>query len=116
MFLLPYIIITVLALSGCSSNQQTPNETTHYMPSDETTEEPSKESIEAPTQETTHSEEAIQKAIQKVKAKALYITGNVAGFKFKEENINYYVAYINAINGQSAKSPDISRLNEINKL
>lgn len=51
-----------------------------------------------------------------VKAKALYITGNVAGFKFDEENINYYSDYIKAISKQSDKSPDASRLDEINKL
>lgn len=51
-----------------------------------------------------------------VKAKALYLTGNVAGFKFEEENIDYYVDYINSINGESDKSVDKSRLDELNKL
>ena len=51
-----------------------------------------------------------------VKAKTLYITGNVAGFKFQEEDIDYYVEYINALNGTSGKSPDASRLDEVSKL
>lgn len=51
-----------------------------------------------------------------VKAKTLYITGNVAGFKFQEEDIDYYAEYINALNGTSGKSPDASRLDEVSKL
>ena len=57
-----------------------------------------------------------KKEIKTVKAKALYITGNVAGFKFEEENIDYYADYINALNGESGQGPDKSRLDEINKL
>ena len=57
-----------------------------------------------------------EREIKTVKAKSLYITGNIAGFKFQEENIDYYVDYINALSGQSGKSPDASRVDEINKL
>ena len=51
-----------------------------------------------------------------VKAKALYLTANVAGFDFKEEDVNYYADYIRSLSGQSDKSADTSRLEEINKL
>lgn len=54
--------------------------------------------------------------LQTVKAKALYITGNVGGFKFQEEDIDYYAEYISALSGQSGKSADSSRLDEVNKL
>ncbi len=57
-----------------------------------------------------------EKELKTVKAKALYITGNVAGFKFQEENIDYYADYINALSGQSGRAPDASRLDKINKL
>jgi len=51
-----------------------------------------------------------------VKAKSLYITGNVAGFKFQEEDIDYYADYIRAISGQSGKPVDSSKLEDVNKL
>ena len=51
-----------------------------------------------------------------VKAKALYLTSNVAGFDFKEEDVDYYADYIRLISGQSNKPADTSRLSEINKL
>jgi len=54
--------------------------------------------------------------INTVKAKALYLTANVAGFKFKEEDINYYAEYIKSISGESIKPVDTSRMSEINKL
>lgn len=52
----------------------------------------------------------------KTKAKALYLTANVAGFSFDEEDISYYGEYIKSISGESDKPIDISRLDEINKL
>lgn len=51
-----------------------------------------------------------------VKAKALYLTANVAGFGFDEGNIDYYANYIKAISGESGQPADTSRLGEINKL
>ncbi len=57
-----------------------------------------------------------EKLLKTVKAKTLYITGNVAGFKFNEDHINYYVDYINALNGKSGKAPDASKLDTVNKL
>jgi len=51
-----------------------------------------------------------------VKAKALYLSANVAGSGFSEENVDYYAKYIMAISGQSGETPDTSRLNQINKL
>ena len=54
--------------------------------------------------------------IKTVKARALYITANVAGFQFKEEDINYYAEYIKSISGESIKPVDTSRMSEINKL
>ncbi|MHC1719847.1 MAG: putative glycoside hydrolase [Clostridiaceae bacterium] len=52
----------------------------------------------------------------KVKAKALYLSANVAGAGFNEENVDYYAKYILAISGQSGEAPDASRLNQISKL
>ena len=51
-----------------------------------------------------------------VKAKALYLTANIAGFDFNEEDIDYYAEYIRAISGESGKAADTSRMSEINKL
>ena len=51
-----------------------------------------------------------------VKAKALYLTANVAGFDFNEEDVDYYADYISEISGESGKAVDTSRLGEINKL
>ena len=57
-----------------------------------------------------------EKELKTVKAKALYITGNVAGFKFKEEDVAYYADYVKAISGQSGLKADTARLDDINKL
>jgi hypothetical protein len=54
--------------------------------------------------------------LQTEKAKALYLTGNVAGFKFQEEDIDYYADYVLALSGQSGETPDTSRLGDVNKL
>jgi len=54
--------------------------------------------------------------INTVKARALYITANVAGFQFEEEDIKYYAEYIKSISGESIKPVDTSRMSEINKL
>jgi len=51
-----------------------------------------------------------------VEVKALYITANVAGFSFAEEDVDYYAEYIRAKSGQSGKPADGSRMAEINKL
>jgi hypothetical protein len=51
-----------------------------------------------------------------VKAKALYMTSNVAGFNFDEEDIQYYANYILALSGQSGQPVDESRLDDVNKL
>lgn len=54
--------------------------------------------------------------LDRVKAKALYLTSNVAGFDFNEADVDYYADYIRAISGQSGKSADASRLGDVNKL
>ena len=54
--------------------------------------------------------------INTVKARALYLTANVAGFGFNEEDINYYAEYIKSISGESINPVDTSRMSEINKL
>lgn len=53
---------------------------------------------------------------KKVKAKALYLTANVAGFDFRQEDIDYYADYIRALSGESGKPADTARMDEINKL
>ncbi len=51
-----------------------------------------------------------------VKARALYLTANVAGSGFTEDNVSYYAAYIRSLSGESGLPADTSRLDEINKL
>lgn len=51
-----------------------------------------------------------------VTAKALYMTANVAGMNFSEEDIAYYADYVRAVSGQSGKAADESRMADINKL
>lgn len=54
--------------------------------------------------------------IKTVKAKAIYLTANVAGFDFSEEDVKYYAEYIKSISGQSGEPADTSRMDDINKL
>lgn len=54
--------------------------------------------------------------IKTVKAKALYLTANVAGFGFNEEDIEYYAEYIRSMSGESDKPADTSRMDQVNKL
>ena len=51
-----------------------------------------------------------------VKAKALYLTANVAGFDFNEEDVDYYAEYIRSLSGESDKPADTGRIDEVNKL
>lgn len=57
-----------------------------------------------------------EQELNTVKAKALYLTANVAGFGFEEEDVAYYADYIRAISGKSGKPVDTSRMDDINKL
>ena len=133
-----YLIIIISIISGCSPNQETlsgeglEGDNTLGESEDsegELTEEEKQEILLAERKELEDTRKAElgefyiplpalgeEKELKTVKAKALYITGNVAGFKFKEENIQYYADYINAINGKSGETADKSRLDEINKL
>lgn len=138
-YLLLSLIIIMTILSGCASNDKTPSQNINNEGAstdiDETPEvaEVSEEDklkslqLEREELEKTRKEEMAEfyvplpplgedNELQTIKAKALYITGNVAGFKFNEEDIDYYADYINAISGKSGKSPDASRLDDINKL
>lgn len=136
-FLLFSLIIMTLLLSGCSQKKLTPNESVkengssgEEAPKEPELSEEDKQKVlqlEREELEKTRKEElgefyvplpslGEEKELKTVKAKSLYITGNVAGFKFQEEDIDYYSDYINALNGQSGKSPDTSRLDDVNKL
>ena len=128
LLLLFSLIIISLAIVGCSSSKNADGENVK--------EEKSSMKKKASAEEIQAEREELEKVrkeelgefyvplpsleddgeVETVKAKSLYITGNVAGFGFDEEHIDYYVDYINALNGQSGKSPDGSRLDEINKL
>ena len=130
-------LITLLVISGCSLK----NKATEVSRSDEVSNEvdnredeelSEKEELEILQKEREELEKTRreemgefyvplpdlgeEKKLPTVKAKALYITGNVAGFTFEEENIDYYANYINALNGRSGQEADKSRLGEINKL
>ncbi len=137
-FLLFSLIIMMLVFSGCETIADTYKDAvkeTELPVKEETPAEPEiseedkqKALIEERAElEKTRKEElgefyvplhplGEEKELKTVKAKTLYITGNVAGFKFQEEDIDYYADYINALNGTSGKSPDSSRLDDINKL
>ncbi len=54
--------------------------------------------------------------LRTVKARALYLTANVAGFDFSEEDIAYYAEYIRTMRGKAKAPADTSRMDEINKL
>src|SRR5690554_1093190 len=58
----------------------------------------------------------VDNELKTVKAKAFYLTGNVAGFQFQQEDIDYYADYVLALSGQSGETPDPSRLGDVNKL
>lgn len=138
MFLFSLVIICLI-FTGCSPNQQTSSEAVkendQLIKSEGNTKdsELSEKEKEQNLQEERDDLEKIRKKelgefyvplvplgeereIPAVKAKALYITGNVGGFKFQEENIDYYADYIRAISGESEKTVDKSRLETINKL
>ncbi len=54
--------------------------------------------------------------LKTVKAKALYLTANVSGFNFNEDDIHYYADCIDSMAKGSPKPEDPDRLAEINKL
>ena len=127
-----------LAISGCSTNQDAANkdvgedgtsmENEKNAEGEELSEEEKQKAMETEREELekTRKEELGEfyvplpplgdDKVDTVKAKSLYITGTIAGFEFEQERIDYYVEYINALNGKSGNSPDTSRLDEINKL
>ncbi len=120
-------LIVILTLSGCSKNEKLeaskdPSEAIEVEELSEEEKEKEREELEQVRREEMGEYYVPlpplgeNNDLQTVKAKALYLTGNVAGFNFQEENIDYYANYINAINGTSEESADKSRLDEINKL
>jgi len=137
------LIVATAVISACSKDQQTMTPTSNDMPTEQISETASQEATQETTLSEAAIQKVLQderdalektrkealgafyvplpplgeeKLLQTVKAKTLYITGNVAGFKFNEDHINYYVDYIHALNGQSGKAPDASKLDTINKL
>lgn len=120
-----YILVLSLILAGCSA----PKSQTASTPEDDVkTGVVEKEQLKAWAElETKRKAELgefyvplpkpdMKPELTTVKAKALYLTANVAGFDFAEEDIEYYADYIRAISGQSGKPADAGRLSEINKL
>lgn len=57
-----------------------------------------------------------ERKVVDAEAKAVYVTSNVAGFKFDIEDIEYYADYVRSISGQSGVTADSSRLGDVNKL
>ena len=132
-------ILVLSLLSGCAQEPvepiQEPQETEEAVEPEEVPEEEEmseEEKMQILIQEREDLEETrkvemgefyvplppldIDNELQTQKAKALYLTGNVAGFQFQEEDIDYYADYVLALSGQSGESPDSSRLGEVNKL
>jgi hypothetical protein len=57
-----------------------------------------------------------ERVLVDAEAKAVYMTSNVAGFRFDLEDIEYYADYVRSISGQSGVAVDSSRLGDVNKL
>lgn len=60
--------------------------------------------------------EDLTKDITTVEAKALYVTGNIAGFKFDEANIALYSKYIAYISGNSDEAVTLTEVDGVNRL
>ena len=138
LYLLLSLIIMISLLSACGANEDPVDKTNNDNPPSQAEDIPQVPELsqeekqkllqdERDALEKTRKEEmgefyvplpalGEENEAQTVKAKSLYITGNVAGFKFQEEDIDYYAEYIQAISGQSGKSPDGSRLDDVSKL
>ncbi|WP_422487012.1 putative glycoside hydrolase [Gudongella sp. DL1XJH-153] len=138
-FIFLLIILAFSLLTGCSATPQQPEDNVQEL-------EEAVEADEIPEEDEISEEDRIKalieerKALEEIrkeemgdfyvplpaigeeqelqteKAKALYLTGNVAGFQFQEEDIDYYADYILALSGQSGETPDSSRLDQVNKL
>lgn len=129
MTILMLSIASCLALQGCTPNEsvktmiKTEERKFEDLPEREK-EELTKERAELEAQRKAQLGEFYvplpplgqEREVKTVKAKALYLTSNVAGFGFDEGNIDYYANYIKAISGESGQPADASRLGEINKL
>jgi len=50
------------------------------------------------------------------KAKALYMTSNIAGFNFEEEDVELYADHIRYLAGESTEAVDQARLSDVNRL
>lgn len=131
-----YILMLSIVLSGCYSRPvQTQNPPASLDVVDSVEKDFNKLSAEKKAEKVKEREqlEAQRKAemgefyvplpalgqepsLETVKAKALYLTANVAGFDFSEEDITYYADYIRAIRGEPGKAADTARMADINKL
>jgi hypothetical protein len=131
-----YLLILSLILFGCADRsiqtQSPPQDVKTTDPvekdSGKTPEQKKAEQIKARAElETQRKAEAgefyvplpalgQEQELTTVKAKALYLTANIAGFDFNDADVDYYADYIRAISGESGKAPDTSRMSEINKL
>lgn len=69
--------------------------------------------VPLPTLETI---EDLNQEIKTVEAKALYVTGNIAGFKFDEANIALYSSYIAYISGNSDQVVTAAEVDGVNRL
>ena len=115
-----YILILSLILAGCSG----PKSQTASVAKEEKQTDQIKARDDLETQRKAEMGEfyvplppiGAEPELATVKAKALYLTANVAGFDFNEEDVAYYADYIRSISGQSGKPADASRLSDINKL
>ncbi len=116
-----YILILSLILTGCSGRSvktQSPEQDIETVDSVIKAREELEKKRKAESGEFYVPLPALGKEpeFNTVKAKALYLTANVAGFDFNEVDVNYYADYIKAISGESGKAIDTSRMPEINKL
>lgn len=60
--------------------------------------------------------EDLNPELKTVKAKALYVTSNIAGFNFDEEDIKLYADHIRYMAGETTEAIDQARLSDVNRL
>ncbi len=60
--------------------------------------------------------EDVDQTTPRVEARALYVTGNIAGFSFNEQDIDLYSKYILYKSGQSDEAVSDSQLGDVNRL
>lgn len=121
------LFLISLLLTGCFAQTENPKQPQGPTPEELAAQELAKKTAEREALETQRKADlgefyvplpplSEEPQLKTVTVKALYLTANVAGFKFKEEDVEYYARYIRSKTGQSSDPIDESRMGDINKL